>query len=65
MDRKIRMHNLKAGIGTWTGFGLVRDKNGKPKIDDPTNIPQPIWDMLTEQEQEDIKDGLNTHNRST
>ena len=37
------------------GFGLVRDKNGKPKIDDYKNCPQEIKDMLTKQEQEEFE----------
>jgi len=32
-------------------FGLVRDKNGKPKIDgNPRDLPEPIKDMLTAEE---------------
>ena len=42
---------LKAKV---SGFMLVRDKDGKPKIDDPENIPREIFDMLTEKEQEDF-----------
>lgn len=29
-------------------FGLVRDKNGKPKFDDPANVPDQIKAMLTD-----------------
>ena len=39
-------------------FGLVRDKNGKPKFDDIYNIPQTIWDMLTPEEKQKIKNYL-------
>ena len=29
-------------------YGLVRDKDGKPKIDgDPRKLPQPIKDMMS------------------
>lgn len=28
--------------------GIVRDKNGKPRFDDPKNAPQEMKDMLTE-----------------
>lgn len=29
-------------------YGLVRDKNGKPRIDgDPRELPQPIKDMMS------------------
>lgn len=37
------------------GFGLVRDKNGKPKIDDYKNCPQEIKDMLTKKEKEEFE----------
>lgn len=36
-------------------YGLVRDAQGRPKFDDIFNIPAPIWDMLTEDEQADIE----------
>lgn len=43
-------------------FGLVRDKNGKPKFDNSNeHIPEPIWDMLTDTEKQEIIDGRNTH----
>jgi len=28
-------------------YGIVRDRNGKPKFDDPSNVPQAIKEMLT------------------
>jgi len=31
----------------FNGYGLVRDPSGKPKFDDPANIPQQLWDMLS------------------
>ena len=37
------------------GFGLVRDKNGKPKFDDYKNCPQELKDMLTKQEKEEFE----------
>ena len=43
-------HTLKVGEGKWTGYCLVRDKDGKPKIDDPATLPQQIRDMLTDDE---------------
>jgi len=46
-------------------FGLVRDKDGKPKIDDLDNIPKPIWDMLTREEQEEISHGRNSHSSNS
>lgn len=32
------------------GFALIRDKNGKPKIDDYENCPKEIKAMLTDEE---------------
>lgn len=46
--------------GKVKGYILVRDANGKPKIDDLNNIPEPIWNMLTPVEQEEIKNGRNS-----
>lgn len=40
----------------YTGYCLVRDKNGEPKFDDINDIPQPYWDMLTEDEKQNIID---------
>lgn len=51
------MTNVKAEDAKFKGYALVRDKNGKPKIDDPYSIPKPIFDMLTEQEKEDLYHG--------
>jgi len=31
----------------FNGYGLVRDPSGKPKFDDPANIPKQLWDMLS------------------
>lgn len=45
---------MKASIGKVKAHALVRDKNGKPKIDNIKGIPQPIWKMLTEQEQKEV-----------
>ena len=39
------------------GYALVRDEHGKPKIDNPMNLPKPIFDMLTEEEKEEIYNG--------
>ena len=54
-----------SGRGKWTGYALVRDKDGRPKFDDLNNIPQQIWDMLTEDEQQEIQNGRNTRNSNT
>ena len=34
--------------GTYKGTFVIRDKNGNPKFDDPSNVPQKILDVLTE-----------------
>ena len=36
-------------------YGLVRDKNGRPKFDNIRNIPASLWNMLTAQEQDEIR----------
>lgn len=46
-----------SGFGRFKGYVLIRDKNGKPKIDDPMKIPQEIFDMLTLEEREEIYHG--------
>ena len=48
------MDELKTQPGKFKGYGLVRDENGRPVFDDASNIPGPLWDMLTEAEQEEI-----------
>ena len=44
------MHKVGAQLGKFKGFGLVRDKDGKPKIDNPATLPQQLKDMLTDAE---------------
>ena len=39
-----------AQTGKWKGFALVRDKDGRPKIDDPATLPEEIKEMLTDEE---------------
>lgn len=50
----------------YEGYGLVRDKNGKPKFDDIDNIHPNFWAMLNKVEREDIiqqrKDKANGSN---
>ena len=52
--------NAKAKAGKIKGYGLVRDKDGRPKFDDIHNIPTPIWDMLTAAEQQEIENERNS-----
>lgn len=41
-------------------FGLVRDKNGKPKVGDIHNCPPEILALMTKQEIEELKNVSNT-----
>lgn len=43
-------------------YGLVRDGDGKPVIDDKDNIPDPIWGLLTQKEQQEINYGRYSSN---
>jgi hypothetical protein len=54
------MHDVKTAPGKFKAFGLVRDKDGRPKFDDINNIPEPIWAMLTDEEREEINHGRDT-----
>ena len=49
--------NVSATRTKFKGYALVRDKDGKPKIDNPATLPRPIFDMLTEEEKEEIYHG--------
>lgn len=51
--------------GKFKGNGLVRDKDGKPKIDDYENCPEDIKALLTKEEREVFENGINTHNSSS
>lgn len=48
----------------YKGYGLVRDKNGKPRFDDITVIVPAIWEMLTEPEREQIIEDRRNGNNS-
>jgi hypothetical protein len=36
-------------------YGLVRDKDGRPKFDNIKDIPASLWNMLTAEEQDQIR----------
>lgn len=55
------MADVKATPGAFKGYALIRDKEGNPKIDDPMNLPKPIFDMLTKKEKEEIYNGSYPH----
>jgi hypothetical protein len=45
------MNNASAqSAGIWKAYGLVRDADGNPVIDDPDTLPPEIQDMLTDEE---------------
>lgn len=48
-------NNMKMKPGKTKAYGLVRDSNGKPKIDNIEKIPRPIWEMLTSGEKQEIE----------
>ena len=48
------MTNIASLPGKVEGYGLVRDCEGKPVIQDIDHIPMPIWNMLTQTEQAEI-----------
>jgi len=55
------MQSVKSLPGKMKGYGIVRDKNGNPKIDNPEKLPKEILDSLSEQDRNYIY-GNNTHN---
>lgn len=54
--------DVMAGKVKLKGFGLVRDKDGKPKIDDYKNCSEVIKSMLTQEEKEVYENGFNSRN---
>ena len=44
----------------YTGYALVRDKNGNPKFDSINNIHEAYWAMLTEAEKSAILEARKT-----
>jgi len=53
---------IQAPPGKFKAFALVRDKDGKPKIDDPKNCPPEILEMLTDEEKEELFNGAHPRN---
>jgi hypothetical protein len=47
-ERQNQVSAQPAGI--WKAYGLVRDAEGNPVIDDPDTLPQQIKDLLTDEE---------------
>lgn len=50
-------------MSTRVGYGLVRDKDGKPKIDDPSSAHPAVIAMLTEQEKVELGIWTGPHAR--
>ena len=49
------MNNTLAAKPNVQMFALVRDKNGKPRIDgDPKDLPEPITALLTDAERREL-----------
>ena len=46
---------LSVKPGKVKAYGLVRDKDGNPKIDKIQDIPPAIWALLTEEERQAIR----------
>ena len=51
--------------GRIKAFILIRDKYGRPKIDDVENCPAEIWDALTDEEKEELLNGSDSQHSST
>lgn len=45
---------MKTTSGKVKAYALVRDKNGKPKINNIYGIPQPLWELLTNNEKQEV-----------
>ena len=54
------MINVTAKDVKFQAYGLVRDKNGKPKVDDYANCHDKIKALLTKKEREDFENGIRT-----
>jgi hypothetical protein len=51
------MTDVKSTSGKFKAFALVRDKDGKPKIDDPATLPAELFKALTAKEVKEIYRG--------
>lgn len=41
--------------GTWKGVFILRDRDGKPKFDDPHNVPEEILKVLSPEDLEHLE----------
>lgn len=46
------MPSVNASGATMKGYSLVRDKHGRPKVDDPSTLPPQILMMLSDDDLE-------------
>ena len=44
------MNEAKARSAKIKAFGLVRDKDGRPLVDDPKSLPREIIDQLSDED---------------
>ena len=51
------LNRVGAGQGKIMAYVLVRDKKGRPKVDDPASVPQEVWDKLSESDKQWILRG--------
>lgn len=54
-DGGIQMLAKSGSAGTWGGIFITRDKDGKPKFDDPNAVPQEVLDVLTEDDKKHLE----------
>lgn len=57
------MSNIESEKSELKMYGLVRDKNGRPVIDDGDSLPEQILLMLTKNELKEIKNDRFTFRR--
>jgi len=50
-------------MSTKVGYGLVRDSNGRPKIDDPSSVHPAVIGMLTHEEKVELGIWTGPHAR--
>lgn len=56
---------MKTNVGKVTANVLVRDSSGKPSFSDINNIPEVFWNLLTEEEKEEIRNDRITLRSNT
>ena len=54
------MQNIKAKI---KGYALIIDKYGRPRIDDPLNVPDIVWNNLSQEHKNHVNSQVQEHLR--